>query len=258
MALYTAYKPEVSGSDSLLPVTNGETMESNNSGFWGKDPINTLSRSYFISPEFHTKFRYFSAFFHVAVLVWASCLTNNVFSFFAFLTFWGFGIVTAYFCLVNFVKFSDSNTLGWKIVYVLGEIGATLEFLICPFFFVFLFPEMLQQGLSLQLALLNICLHLFCAVFIWIETICNAIQFSMKHFSIIIVFMVIYPINNFIWSEYIFKHPVYPVISWHDVASFIFMGIAIALGSAGYFVGNYQFNKKQQKPFKTAESKVSS
>jgi len=244
------YKTE----ESLLPVTNEETVEANNSGFWGSDPSNTLSRSYFISPELHAKFRYFSAIFHIAVLVWASCLTESIFSFFAFLTFWGFGICTIYFCLVNFVKFSEPNTLGWKIVYVLGEIGATLEFLIFPFFFVFLFPDMLQQGLSFQLALLNICLHLFCAVFIWIETICNAIRFSKEHFKIMIALMVIYPINNFIWSEYIFKHPVYPVITWHDVASFIFIGIAIVLGSAGYFVGTYQFNRKQNKPFKTAEN----
>ena len=138
---------------------------------WGKDPINSLSHTYFISSQVHKILRHIFMVFHILVLIWTAITIEKVYYMAAYMTLWGFTICTVYFSLVNLVKHSHHSKKRWKFVYALGEIGATLEFLICPFFFIFLFPPMLKGQMTWDAILLQVCLHFLCPLFIWIETI---------------------------------------------------------------------------------------
>jgi len=219
---------------------------------WGREPVNTLSHTYFTTPKTHEIIRYVSMAFHVPVFIWALFSLDKAYYWFAYLTLWGFFTCMLYFILVHFVKQSHHSKKRWKFVYILGELGAVLEFLICPFFFLFLFPAFLKMdpAPSWQLILLQVLLHLVCPIFIWIETILNAIQFPKQHLWFVGFVCIVYPINNFLWSKYVMpKHYVYPVMDWKDYKTFLYIFGAIIMAFVGFYVGGKQHNAKKDRPF---------
>jgi len=214
--------------------------------FWGPNPLNTLRLTYFTTPKVHSNLRVFFMLFHVAVWIWTALSIGVVYNMAAYLTLWGFTICTLYFILVNCVNKSPDNSTAWKITYVLGELGATLEFLICPFFFAFLFPVFLTTSPPLDSVILQVCLHFFCPVFIWIDTILNGIAFPRNHVWFLVIVCVLYPPNNYAWTM-AWGKPVYPVMDWKTYMTYVYIAGAVVLGFVGFYVGILQYGKKKDK-----------
>jgi len=147
------------------------------------------------------------------------------------------------------VKLAHHSKKRWKAVYILGEIAATLEFIICPFFWAFLFPEMLKKDITFASIVLETSLHLLCPIFIWVEIFLTSIAFPKKHILFIFGICVIYLPVNYIYSTYIMDTAVYPVMDWKDYKTVIYIAIAIVMGVVGFYCGSLQHEKKKSRPF---------
>ena len=157
---------------------------------------------------------------------------------------WGVFCCSAYFVGVLWVKDEDDSGIKWKIVYVLGELTACMEFLICPFFWIVLFPLLYDQMDALMI-FWNVMIHLVVSVSIWIEILLNHIQFPDKHKIFLAVLGVSYGMLNWIWTTT--QAEIYPLIDWVSWQSWALCLVAAMIAFAGFQVGKWQYRWKQAK-----------
>lgn len=219
---------------------------------WGDvTPKNTLNQSYYITPKTHQILRAIFFIFHFILIVisFMSVPTKYIPShaaLFSYLTMWGLIACAAYFGLVNVVKNAPAEHFSWKFTYILGEIIATLEFLICPFFFIFIFPRMIGgQNIEMGEIILQVCVHFLCPLAVWVETLFNHATFSKRRIICPVIFAAVYGVNNVMWTV-LGKKPVYPLLDWVTVKSYELCIIAVVLMLIGYCCGNFQYRLKMR------------
>lgn len=148
----------------------------------------------------------------------------------------------AYFILVHFSQNDPDSGKRWKYCFVIGEIAASFEFLVAPFYWAFLFSP---GGHTFMFMLKDLCVHFGCTVAIWVETLQNGISFPSSHRYIVIAAGLLYMVDNLLWSVY--NAPVYDVITWDNGSSYVYLGIAAVLMILGFEVGRLQYRKKSKK-----------
>lgn len=216
--------------------------------FWSHNPHNVLSTSYLIGTRAHTVVRLIFMAYFLVIFAW--CLITQTAAMkvsLGYMTFWGFYICTAYFILIHFVRHSADHKRLWKVVYFFGEIAVTLEFIICPFFFAFIFSEFLHSAPAWDQILREVCLHLICPVCMWIEMVLSGLRFPMRHLWVVLGVVGVYTVNNLMWTKWILGSPVYTVMTWDSVKTLFYLTIAFTFGVAGYLVANWQARRKEQR-----------
>lgn len=169
-------------------------------------------------------------------------LDNQVYLVISYLTDIGVFSCNAYFILVHLAQKAPDDSKIWKFCFAIGEIAASFEFLIAPFYWAFLFSP---DGNTFMFMLKDLCVHFGCTVTIWVEMLQNGISFPPRHRIIIITAGVLYMIDNCLWS--LFNAPVYDVITWRNGSSFVYLGIAIVLAFLGFEFGRLQYRRKTRK-----------
>jgi len=248
-----------SHSDSVTSTSPQTRWHRASKYFWGPDPVNKLGHSYFASPKTHTILRYVFMAFHLLTVIWTFIDIQKWYWVFGYLTLWGFFFCTIYFSLVNFVKHSHHSRKRWRFVYVLGEIAATMEIVICLAFWSVLFPYFLSKTPSIRFIILQTLLHLVCPIMIWIETFLNALEFPKRHMWFIIVVMIAYLPVNCIYTLYVIPDGVYFIMTWKDIRTPIFIAASALLAILAYYCGFWQHQKKKDRPFmkpKTANQDI--
>jgi hypothetical protein len=89
----------------------------------------------------------------------------------------------------------------------------------------------------------NLFVHFGCTVAIWVEMYQNRIKFPNSHAILIPIITVVYITDNFLWTI-LSGVPVYPVITYTNCASYVYIGIALVMVCIGFFVGRWQYMKK--------------
>ncbi len=150
------------------------------------EPKNTLNTSFFISRDSHKTFRYFTLIINTITFLWTLTITGTDimpthFSLLQFLTIWGFMICYFYSILVIVWQDAPDHSNKWKCTYILGEVGFALQLMICPFFFVVLFPVMLtEMNLGPVDIAYNILIHGIVLILVWLETFFNPLSAGVK------------------------------------------------------------------------------
>ena len=211
---------------------------------------NPLQKSYFVSDTFLKLFRYFVFIVNTITFVWTMNLppmpgmgapeggiNPGRYILLAYLTIWAFMICWAYSLLVIVWADAPAKSMKWKIIYILGELGFAAEMMICPFFFLVLFPIMLKvMDMSTSFILYNILIHLIVPILMWLEIIFSNIAFPNTHKVFLYILTVSYLVNNFVWTMYL-KRPIYPPIDWVNISSYILCGFAILMTLGGFALG---------------------
>ena len=112
----------------------------------------------------------------------------------------------------------------WKYWIVLYQLSLTMELLICPFFWIFLFKIADAQP-RFQHGLLWLGLrvdHSFPLICLLIDYCHNQIPFILRHISILCAVLLLYGALNIIITKTV--EPIYPPLSWDSVGS-VMMGI---------------------------------
>ena len=215
--------------------------------FWTNQiPYNTLNHSTFIKPENLKRWRIISFLYNSGLLTTAFLVAPKVWTPLKYLTIWGIIGCTTYFGLALKYQNSPHKSVGWKITYVLGEVVFSVESLIAPFFFFYIFPWMLKNRTLSKFDIFSqICLHFLAPLTIWIETLCNQMKFPKRHAGFLGIFILAYSINNYFWTTTTNK-PIYPNLDWKSLKSLLVGLVSVGLLFFGYWVGNFQSSKKTQ------------
>jgi len=206
------------------------------------EPKNTLNHSFFISQDLHKNFRYLALIINTITFIWIIATTPTEiapthFSLLKFLTIWGFLICYLYSILVVVWQDVSDHSHKWKLTYILGEIGFSLQLMICPFFFTIIFPIMLAElEMGFWRTAQNIVIHAVVPILIWLETLFNGITFPKKHRVVLNWFIVIYLLNNLVWTVCDQK-PVYPPVDWITPRSYILKSLATLAVLGGFVLG---------------------
>jgi len=216
------------------------------------EPKNTLNTSFFISRDFHKKFRYFTLIINTITFLWTLNITGTDmapthFSLLQFLTIWGFMICYLYSILVIVWQDAPDHSDKWKCTYILGEVGFALQLMICPFFFVVLFPVMLTE---LKLGPIdiayNILIHGVVPVLVWLETFFNGVAFPSNHRIVLNWVIAAYLLNNLVWTV-LQQRPVYPPVDWRSPTSYFLKVFATLTVIGGFILGGKLYVWKKDK-----------
>jgi len=216
------------------------------------EPKNTLNTSFFISQDVHKKFRYLTLLINTITFIWTLNIVGTEiipthFSLLQFLTIWGFLICYLYSILVVLWQDAPDNSHRWKFTYILGEVGFALQLMICPFFFIVLFPTMVTVlKIGFWEILHNILIHGIVPLLVWLETLFNGMTFPRNHRVVLNWVIVTYLINNLIWTIFN-KRPVYPPVDWISAQSYILKVFATLAVIGGFILGGKIYSWKKDK-----------
>lgn len=195
---------------------------------------NTLKKSFFVGDKFLTYYRIFTLFVNTITFFWLILRQENYFHYMripSYLTNWGFFSCFAYSILVVAWSGVPDNNPRWRFAYLLGEMGFSLELMICPFYFAVLFPGEYPNMTRSQVAY-DILIHFIVPVLIWLEVLFNDISFPPGHRFVIHMVVGTYLLNNALWTY--FNEPVYGPIDWISTKSYV-----LAIGGALTVIGGF-------------------
>jgi len=217
------------------------------------EPKNPLRRSFFISESFLSNFRYFTFIINTITFFWTIATTPNSYTptyskLLAFLTIWGFLFCYLYSIFVLIWKDVPDDSAKWKFVYLLGEIGFSLELMICPFYFIVIFPDLLVKlNLTPMDITYSILIHFIVPVLVWLEIIFSDIAFPKNHKIVLHIVIAAYLMNNLAWTV-ITQKPVYEQVDWVSAQSYFLKMFAVTTIIGGFSGGGilYRWKKSRQ------------
>jgi hypothetical protein len=180
------------------------------SHFWHEVPRNPLGKSYHVQPHHLRKIRILCMIpcLITALLTFFGCLAAGVLiQAMMYLTIWGVFACAIYFVGVLLVH-DHEDGIAWKFVYVIGEMAACMEFVICPFFWIVLFP-LFYDDMDAGGIFINFIIHFLIPVTIWIDILLNHIRFPNSHKYFLAALTFIYGVLNYVWTK-VEGEPIYP------------------------------------------------
>jgi len=216
------------------------------------EPKNTLNTSFFISRDLQKKLRYFTLLTNTITFIWTVSSTGTEiapthFHLLQFLTIWGFLICYLYSILIVVWQDVPDHSNKWRFTYVLGELSFALQIMICPFFFVVLFPLMMAfLEMGFWRIAYNVWIHGGVSMLVWLEILFNGMTFPKSHRKVLAWFIVVYLINNLVWTV-LNKKPVYPPVDWVSPRSYILKVLATLAVMGGFILGNKIYRWKKDK-----------
>ena len=125
---------------------------------------------------------------------------------------------------------SSSPWCLWKLAVFLFETSLTFEVIITIFFWAVLFPD--QDTAFDPFDFID---HIAPFLILVIEYSMNRIPFSMRHMPLSLALLLVYGIVNMCYSL-VTGDPVYPVLTWLDVESYVIAVILLAFEAFLYWL----------------------
>jgi len=223
----------------------------------GLDQKNILSQAFSIIPDNLRALRIINLVIHIGTLVWLffhipMVLFPSVPSLGLHISIWGFLINISYLILVFKFENAGPYSLSWKITYIIGEVSASLAFLISFSFLGYLLPNIAVDD-SVHVTLSDIALlmiiNLVCPILIWADMMFNYFKFPRQHFRFLVITLTAYMLVQMIATFQTEKH-IYPGIDWKSFGSFFMTGLGYAFAILGFIFGNFQYRWKVGKEAK--------
>jgi len=195
------------------------------------NPPYVIHKSIFIEEKSLIVFRFLVMCFFLAIIIWM--FSDMSWTYFLFLTNWGFFSGFLFFFVVNveffFVK--NKTSILWKLAHILFEVVLTVEFCIVLFYWTALFYidyDTHKNDSDFGTWLFNdICIHFLGFLFLWMDNIFNQIQIFKHHFIFTACFAVCYGVLNMAYTLNV--QNIYPPITWVDVMSYVCVIILVVL-----------------------------
>ena len=172
---------------------------------------------------------------------------DGFFDSFKFLTSWGMHFVGVYTAIVVIGYFKKLNK-GWKrFANILFETAFAYQLLITAFFWVFIYPHLkAKYENNLPEWINTLYLHGFCLFQVYYEYCFNTILIKAKDFYYLVSIGCIYMVLNYLYTINI--EPVYPVMTFKDNVTYIYIVVAITAVIIHFLYGaliGRLFKKKQ-------------
>jgi len=221
------------------------------------DQKNVLFQAFSIIPDNLRILRNINLAVHVGTLIWLCIhipmtMIPNFISLGLHACIWGFFINILFLTLSFKFQNAEPHSLSWKIVYIIGEIAASLAFFICFSFLGYLLPNIAVDESAVlkftDIALLMI-INIVCPILIWADMIFNYFRFPKQHFKFIIGTLTAYMITLLLHT--VFKgEALYPGIDWKSFGSFFTTGLGYVFTILGFVFGHLQYRWKVGKEAK--------
>jgi hypothetical protein len=172
------------------------------------------------------------------------CATKDFIAEFKYLTIWGM-LVTLISVVLSFGFCKDAKEpvmIGkpnsflalWKWYIFFFELAISLEIVIAPYFWAFLWGAYTGKVASIEELNLVLCHSVSIAILLLEFSMINALPIILKHYSAIFAIIVLYMIDNVIFVKVTGK-AVYPGITWDSVSGCL-LPVAVFVVSIIFYI----------------------
>jgi len=184
--------------------------------------------------------------FTASILIWG--LIKSGVDYMAYLTFWGFALITFYFLLG---MLSTIWKLNNSLTILMQELSTSFAFLITAGYWIFGSTNPVTMPMF---SFFNIAFHILNSVIMLFDTIITRYVYIPKHLLFILGFGLLYAIFNLIYVK-IVGHSIYNLISWNNIQTLGWLvACAVALIAAFILAALISFIARRIIPVKNTQN----